>query len=88
MKIKNSELREFLRQEFGGSVLGDHYVISHKKSIKFLGIIKDYLSVHTEKVELILKIYSHGFSGKYKKEYKEQIYKEFKRLKDGDRKRV
>lgn len=88
LKIKKWELREDLKQQFGGAIIGDYYIISHRKCAAFLDIIKDYLMVQKDKAEIILKLYSHGFSGKYKKEYKEQIYKKFERLEDGNRKRV
>lgn len=88
LKIKNHHLKESLKQQFGGATSGDYYVLSHRKCAAFLDIIKEYLEVEKEKAEIVLKLYNHGFSGKYKREYKEQVYKEFERLKDGDRKRV
>lgn len=88
IKIKDYRLREEIKRLFGGSIIKDYYILSYRKSVRFLDIIKEYLVVQREKVDLILKLYNHGFSGKYKRKYKEDIYREFERLENGSGKRV
>lgn len=88
LKIKDKHIKMLLREELGGTISGDFFILSHRKAKEFLDIVKDYTLHLKQKIDLVNQLYSISLSKSYRKEYRENIYKQFMRLEDGARKRV
>ncbi|MCX7760372.1 MAG: hypothetical protein N2Z81_04220 [Hydrogenothermaceae bacterium] len=89
IKIKSRDILLKAKDIFGGSITKNGLILTHRKAKHFLDIILNYSSFHKDKIQLINKLYETKFSGKFEKERKEKIYREFKELeRDGRTKRV
>ncbi|MEZ0323661.1 MAG: hypothetical protein ABWJ98_05050 [Hydrogenothermaceae bacterium] len=89
IRIKSGDILSKAKDSFGGSIINGNLILTYRKAKLFLDIIKDYSYIHKDKIQIINKLYETKFSGKFEKERKEKIYREFKELeKDGRGKRV
>lgn len=88
LKITKDELRCRLKEQFGGTISKHYLILSHRKAKSFLDILPKDESIYREKIELVQELYSKTFARPYQRAFKDEIYKKFKRLEDGDREGV